>query len=115
MSPCSRYHAARVPPQPGQTNPVVYFSRQVGASPAPAAAGRVASVEPPAPGKQDRQAGRRAQNGDLGHTRWTTRVTGSGRGGEYHPGGRAGPSTAGTSGPPSAAFMAVTVHPRGQP
>ncbi len=42
--PCNRNHAARVPPQPGQTKPVVYFSRQVGASPAAASTGSVISV-----------------------------------------------------------------------
>jgi hypothetical protein len=44
MSPCSRYQAARVPPQPGQMKPVVYLSRQVGAAPAFASAGLVANV-----------------------------------------------------------------------
>src|ERR1044072_4244662 len=63
-SPCSRYHAARGPPQPGQTKPVVYLSRQVGASPAPGSVGWLTAVYATAPAMQTSSAAGAAQTGE---------------------------------------------------
>ena len=59
MSPCSRYQAARVPPHPGQSNPVKSFITHVGASVAPAEVGRISSVYATPAGQQRGQPERR--------------------------------------------------------